>query len=258
MEYLVGYFVQQNKGATERRKSRTLCLMDATGSMSHLLQNAKNTVSIMFERAAAVLKEAKLPDDAFSLKFAVYRNYNTEKILEFSPWETKPANLRKFMEKIGVSGGIAEEAVEIGLWHVNQELNDNEEGVSQVLLIGDAPAQTKKQAVDRRQSSRYDWENSIYKGVNDYQKELVNIIDHDVPVHTFFVDRWAETNFRAIATETGGSAQFLDVNDPVSGSDRLTDMVTEQILKGVAGGDNNQAQALLSVYRSKFPKTYSA
>jgi len=38
--------------------SKTICLMDATGSMSALLQKCKNTVEEMFKRANKVLKDA--------------------------------------------------------------------------------------------------------------------------------------------------------------------------------------------------------
>jgi hypothetical protein len=34
--------------------------MDATGSMSNLLQKAKNSVSIMFERTSEILRDNKI------------------------------------------------------------------------------------------------------------------------------------------------------------------------------------------------------
>ena len=45
---------------------------------------------------------------------------------------------------------IEEEAIEIGLWHAVKE-SEEEEGVSQVILIGDMPAQSKEQVIARRQ-----------------------------------------------------------------------------------------------------------
>jgi hypothetical protein len=39
---------------------KTLILMDATGSMSNLLQKAKNSVSIMFERTSEILRDNKI------------------------------------------------------------------------------------------------------------------------------------------------------------------------------------------------------
>lgn len=40
-----------NKGAQGEKYSRTICLMDATASMGHLLNQTKNTVDKMFTRA---------------------------------------------------------------------------------------------------------------------------------------------------------------------------------------------------------------
>lgn len=58
------YLLEINKGpAMSSQCSRTLVLMDATGSMSNLLHKAKNTVGVMFERANDILKST----DAFML-----------------------------------------------------------------------------------------------------------------------------------------------------------------------------------------------
>ncbi|ETN99764.1 hypothetical protein RFI_37703, partial [Reticulomyxa filosa] len=62
---------ERNKGAQKKKTSRTIVLMDATGSMSHLLQKAKNTVSTMFERIATILKEKGEPPNSFEMQFVV-------------------------------------------------------------------------------------------------------------------------------------------------------------------------------------------
>jgi hypothetical protein len=51
--------------------------MDATGSMTNLLQKAKNTVAEMFSRATEVLRETNIPENCVSMQFAVYRNYSS-------------------------------------------------------------------------------------------------------------------------------------------------------------------------------------
>ncbi|CAF4470583.1 unnamed protein product [Rotaria sp. Silwood2] len=88
------FLIQENKGVEGTLSSRTICLMDATGSMSHLLQKSKNTVGTMFERVSLILKENKIDEDSFEVQFVVYRNYNSreDKILQHSPWETKHDN----------------------------------------------------------------------------------------------------------------------------------------------------------------------
>jgi hypothetical protein len=144
------FLVQENKGVEIIRVSRTVCLMDATRSMSHLLQKCKNTVDIMFERAAAILNANNISNDSFQLQFSVYRNYccHEEMILQNSPWETKPDNLRAFMNTINVAGGLGNEAIEIGLWHADQEYDKNE--ITQVILIGDMAPNTQAEVTEHR------------------------------------------------------------------------------------------------------------
>ncbi|CAF3723607.1 unnamed protein product, partial [Rotaria sp. Silwood1] len=113
------FLKNQNQGANlVTASSRTVLLMDATGSMASLLSAAKETVCTMFERAAGILNNLALPSDAFQLQFVVYRDYDCREdgILQSSPWETKPSNLRNFMIPIApMGGGDYEEAIEIGL-----------------------------------------------------------------------------------------------------------------------------------------------
>ncbi|CAF4705970.1 unnamed protein product [Rotaria sp. Silwood1] len=172
--------------------SRTVCLMDATGSMYYLLHKCKNTVDIMFERASEILKEQNIKSDSFQLQFVVYRNYNSreDKILQSSPWETKPDNLRAFMNTIEVEGGWNNEAIEIGLWHANEE--NERENITQVILI--------------------------------------------------------------VAEQTGGRCEMLDINSS-SGSQMLTDLITEEILRNVGG--STKGNALVEAYRKIFHKDYT-
>ena len=69
----------------------------------------------MFERASVVLKEKGLPNDAFQMQLAVYRDYDCkpERILQSSSWETKLTNLRIFMSTIikAMGGSDYEEAI---------------------------------------------------------------------------------------------------------------------------------------------------
>ncbi|CAF1620646.1 unnamed protein product, partial [Didymodactylos carnosus] len=117
------FLIEENREAERKLQSRTVCLMDATVSMSHLLHKCKNTVDIMFERASEILNDHKMKSDSVQIQFAVYRNYNSshDKLLQSSPWESKPNNLRSFMNTTDVDGGWQNEAIEIGLWHANKE-----------------------------------------------------------------------------------------------------------------------------------------
>jgi hypothetical protein len=54
-----------------------MILMDATGSMSALLNKAKNAVGEMYERAGKVLEENKLESSLNLLQYVCYRNYSS-------------------------------------------------------------------------------------------------------------------------------------------------------------------------------------
>jgi hypothetical protein len=66
----------------------------------------------------------------------------------------------------------------------------------------------------------------------------------NIPVHTFFVDDWAEPDFVQIAKITGGTCEFLDVNNQEVGqkmlknkfSTRLLEQIGEQVSKGTGLG----------------------
>ena len=249
------FLKQENKGATESCSSKTICLMDATGSMSHLLQKAKNTVGTMFERASDILNTSGLSPDSFQMQFAVYRNYNVkaDELLQVSPWESKPDNLREFMKTIDPEGGMGNEAIEIGLWHANREVNA--EGVSQVILIGDAAANTVQEvSIKRTQRGENYWKNTKFNIPMHYQTELQPLISEEIPVHAFYVDKRAESNFREISSQTGGRCEMLDINSS-SGAQMLTDLITEEILRNV-GNSNGQGDNLVKQYQNKFGKSY--
>lgn len=101
------------------------------------------------------------------LQFAVYRNYSSpvNLLMQHSAWESDPKSLRKFMEGISVSGGINEEAVEIGLQHALVEVeagNENSIPLRQVFLIGDAPANPTNTVLNRR-GGQNKWVGSKYE-----------------------------------------------------------------------------------------------
>ena len=257
LTYIKRFLGERNVGATGFTDSRTICLMDATGSMSHLLNQAKTTVGTMFERASLILTEHGIPTDSFQMQFAVYRDYDCMKdgILQYSPWETKPENLRKFMETVSAhGGGDYEEAIEIALWHANNEHEKSE--VSQVLLIGDAPSKKKNQisAYRKTYGGEAYWLNSEFKASTHYLNEVAKLKAKNIPVHAFYLDNGAKLNFEEISAATGGKSEFLKINS-AAGSDRLTNLVTEKILNSV-GQARGKGDELVQAYRKKFTKAY--
>ncbi|CAF1053678.1 unnamed protein product [Adineta ricciae] len=247
------FLLEQNLGPNiYSQVSRTVLLMDATGSMSSLLTATKDTVCTMFERASDILKEKKLPSDIFSMQFVVYRNYNSQadKILEVSPWETKGSGLRAFMNTIGPEGGWGEEAIEIGLWHAVNE-SETKESISQVILIGDAPANSLADVSSKRScfGENY-WKKTKFSKPTFYQDELKKLKDKDIPIHTFYLTNYAKSNFEEIAQETKGRCESLDIRSS-AGIDALTNYVTEEVLRKAAG---RQGEEAVKLYREKYGK----
>ena len=257
-EKLKGFLIENNKGPNLNAKaSKTICLMDATGSMANLLLRTKENVSLMFERILDILKDHSLLPDLFELELAVYRDYDClDKVLQVSGWETNPLRLRQFMTTVNANGGgDIPEAIEIGLWHVNKRAE--EARITQVILIGDAPAKTKDEIKNDR--TRYGgeeafWSATEFKERTHYKIELDKIKERAIPIHAFYVGEEARSNFEEIAFETGGKCEFLDVNS-LSGGDRLTDVISTRILSDV-GEINGIKEELVKDYLKKYPKTY--
>ena len=77
MNSVKDFIIRENKGAETESESRTLILMDATGSMNLLLDQTKKTLETMFQRVSDVLKENNFSSNSFQIKIAVFRNYNS-------------------------------------------------------------------------------------------------------------------------------------------------------------------------------------
>ncbi|CAF1187714.1 unnamed protein product [Rotaria sp. Silwood1] len=250
------FLTEQNRGADiPLGVSRTILLMDATGSMSNLLSAAKDTVCTMFKRASDILNDEKLSSDAFQMQFVVYRDYDckADGVLQSSSWETNPTKLRSFMTNIrAYGGGDYEEAIEIGLWHAVQQ-SAEPDGIAQVILIGDAPAKSSA-AIDRDRKATGGesyWNKTNFRNPTHYTSELRKLKDKNIPVHAFYLHDGAKVNFEQIAHETGGNCKFLEINSP-EGADLLTDFVTQEILRKAAG---NHGDAAVEVYKAKYVKT---
>ena len=235
------FILAENKGVTVVPETcRTIILMDATGSMGRLLAACKDTIFTVFERASNILEDRSLPSDAFQVQCVVYRDYDCGAgVLQASNWESKPANLRTFMSAIGAQGGgDYEEAVEIGLWHCNNQhdslLAHGEPGIAQIIIIGDAPAKDEPAIVRDRARYGEEWwqSNTPYKKPTHWMTEMEQLRSKDIPIHAFYLHEGCRTNFIAIAQ--GGRAQPLNIDAP-DGADHLTDLVTKQILERSAG-----------------------
>ncbi|CAF0934036.1 unnamed protein product [Adineta steineri] len=238
------FLAKRNQGANlVTAASRSVLLMDATGSMSSLLSAAKETVCTMFERASTVLSKNGLPDDAFQMQFVVYRDYDckADGILQSSSWETKPSKLRDFMATITArGGGDYEEAIEIGLSHAVEQ-SEQSDGLSQVILIADAPTKDVSAINRDRQTNGGEayWSKTKYKTPTHYLTELQKLKAKNIPIHAFYLHDGAEKNFREMSSATSGRCEKLNINSP-QGAEMLTNFVTEEVLRKTAGSQGNE------------------
>ena len=248
------FLIEKNKGVEIIRASRTICLMDATGSMTNLLHKCKTKVDEMIQRTLQILIKNGYNPNTFQIQLVVYRNYNSreEKILQVSPWETKADNLRTFLNTIQVEGGMGNEAIEIGLLHANRE--NEKEPITQVILIGDAPPNTREEVTGRRKQFGEDyWKGTKFAQATYYEDELAKLSSNNIPIHAFFVDKGAEVAFRMIATATEGRCEFLDINAE-KGSEILAAFIAKQILQSVGGAE--RGHKLANEYEREFGRSY--
>ena len=246
------YLLDQNRGAAIIRNSRTIVLMDATGSMGGLMQKAKNRVYDMFTRIEKILIDKYFDPKVFEMQFAVYRNYDqpANKLLCTSPWTCKSDELNQFMQTIAAGGGWGvQEAVEIGLAHALREHRKNK--ITQVILIGDAISNSKNDVVRKRKSRGEEYWGQFpqFQAPTYYKDELQKLQAANIPVHAFYIPGNPTTlapHYKEIADTTGGTTDKLDINS----SDGLTDLVSQTVLHNV-GGDDKGAE-LVQAYR----KTY--
>ena len=226
--------------------SRTILLMDATGSMSTLMNRAKHTVAIMFERTHEILSQHGC-ESAFELQLAVYRNYGDgDDILAFSTWESDPTNLRRFMERTTAFGGNrfrGNEAVEVGLQHANEEAA-KDMGISQVIIIGDCPP---NESIDIIQNKACISNSSNI--VTDYQREYSKLKAKNIPIHAFYVKPYAKDSFEEMAAATGGECSRLDIETD-AGGEMLTNLTTTKILSNIGGAA--KGKELVDAYMAKY------
>lgn len=238
------FLLNQNKGCviSMAQSSKTLILMDATSSMTNLLAKTKNTLEAMFERVYEVLKSEDLDLSMFQIKIGVYRNYNSREhmILQTSSWENRSNNLISFLRNVRATDGWGNEAIEIGLWQANEEID-----LSQVILIADAPANTKHDVYAKRYRFKETWDYSKYSEATYYEDEIEKLNEKKIPVHAFYVHQRARENFEFIAEKTNGKCEWLDIESD-DGSEKLTNLVNIEVLRNI-GGSN-----LVNCYKNKF------
>lgn len=213
----------------------------------------------------------------------VYRNYSSvSDILASSEWCSKPSQLRKFLNRVEPEGGMGNEAIEIALFQVVQDIQHSEKPITQVILIGDAPPNTLEEAQNRQRSfdrmasrlrgSLWDrfWlytdascQTLVAKCPYDYKTPLAMIAQNGVRIDGFYIvgsgrDDETRDSFEAICSQTKnvkgrGSVTALNVNDPNVGAQELTEAITMTILGDVAS-DAGKAELFRQTYKKLYPR----
>lgn len=247
--FIQTYLLELNRGVEMETEvvSRTICLMDATGSMGSLLDCGKKTITMVFKRAKEVLAEEGANPDCFELQIAFYRNYSSgkDKLLEASNWVKKPDDLETFMNKNDTSGGQGNEAIEIGLFHANREYNNIP--FTQIMIIGDASPNTEAEVIKKREEYRDGfisgkkgedyWKTTEYHVPTFYKHELKKLKAKNVKIYSYYVennDKNLKKSFTELATNEK-ACQFLDVNNAAKGAVDLLDTLAKVILNDIGG-----------------------
>jgi hypothetical protein len=250
---VLDFLLKKNESQFGVVHSRTVIALDATSSMNLLLQHAKAAVTAMLNRTVEVLKDNHVAS-GFQIQFIVYRNYNShpEKILQCSAWENSPTNLVQFIDSTGPSGGWENEAIEMALWHCNQQAANFK--VTQMILIGDAPPNSREETNSKRAGRVLYSTHARYSTPVYFEEQLEKIRENKIRINSFYVAERAKSEFERIAQRTGGSSEALDVHSSTA-ADNLTNIVSTNILKDI--GDNlggGIAQQLIDSYRVKFQR----
>jgi hypothetical protein len=214
--------------------------------MQNLLSQTKLTIGDTFERAGEVLRQHGMDDKGFVLQLCAYRNYNVpvEQVLEHSAYDNRPQVLRDFLSRISIAGGLGSEALELALWHAANEIEAarcaGEEADTQVIFVGDAPAQEMSEVLMKRGDvssgfgGEFYWAQSCFGAPTEWRVQLKRLIALCIPVHAFWLAPRARSQFEEMSRLSAGSCHPLDVSSPASAS-RLTDLLTMAVLKSVGG-----------------------
>jgi len=245
--------VKLNNDAPIKVTSRTVIMLDVTNSMHEALEMTKNQIREFFLRVQQVLQQQQI-DSGFEMQIVAYRNYNApiNELLEFSPWASQPSNLEAALKKLEVNWGWGPEAIEAGFIYVENE--SKSKPITQVILIGDAPAQTAEDATNKRaqghgggesywSSQHPDWApNGLGQpaGAADVIQRMRNTRTPVPPVHAYYIDKRAKASFEQLANMTNGSSGFLNIRKP-GGAEALIGLICTQILETLGGQSARQA-----------------
>jgi hypothetical protein len=220
---------------------KTLIAVDGTSSMIQAIEKVKSILEVSFLRAKAIL-ETKKVNGSFENQVAIYRNYNSDfqQILEYSGFEANSEKLKEFMNKIQVSGGWGNEAVEVMFQYANKLSNLN-----QIILITDARANRDAEVRYKRErmGEKY-WIESGFPLAYDHE-EIAKLKAKGIKIHTLYIklesgasikNKDLEEYCQRISRDTDGTAAEFKVKEETA-SDFLTGFLVKNILSLIGGSE---------------------
>ena len=166
--------------------------------MSSVLAQTLLILDQTFGRTHEILNESNV-EGSFELKMCVYRNYDSpaELLLEKTSFENRPGNIQSFLKTVTANGGWGNEAIEVFYNHVNSL-----QKVDQVILIGDAAANSLREVRNKREyrGESY-WNGNNFPFMNE-DEEIAKIIDKKIPIHSFYIAK--QNYFKEVSKKTGG------------------------------------------------------
>jgi hypothetical protein len=194
-------------------QGRFAILLDATGSMSALINEARRDITEIINRIST---EANCQVE---IEVIIYRDYDVpnHQLIEYSGLQSDPSLLRSWLSKVNVLGGGTNdgEAIEVALARGLQIQN-----LTAVMLAGDEPANSAEHI---RQNGPAGMKSAAQLAA-DFGKQAC-------PIHAFVVGQRASTvqSFKQIADISGGKAGYLN------GSNDMLDMAVMAMLSSLRG-----------------------
>ena len=218
--------------------------------MLNCFDQIKFYVNEMLDRIRVVLIENGVDESTVLMKIGVFRNYDQgiDKVYQESQWETDSKNLKEFLVAASCSGGWEREALEVGLWKATGEI---EAGLSQVIIIGDAAANTADE-MSRKQNDNFGrnyWDEHL-PGLQESSVYVEQLQQKGIPIHTLYLQDRAKEQFEQFSDSTCGESNYLDMNSPAS-ADLFVETVNVMILK------SKRYPPLLESYRKSYGLKFS-
>jgi energy-coupling factor transporter ATP-binding protein EcfA2 len=248
----IAFIKEQNLSSLFKKVSKTVILLDTTGSMGTHITSTKHAITATCEAICGTLKDFGYSKNSYLIKIIAYKQYddgrgNPEKeFITESAWTSDPEVIKTFLNGTPARGGSdpGEEAVECAIFTLKEEKD-----LSQVLVFADAGGNTKEQILHHKNKSGAEhWAKSKYKDVKDFKEELKEFKELNktskIPFFAYPLsnDKTLKNDFEYLAKETGGECKLLDPNS-VTAVKELGLEVGSRIVKDVGGekkGDEMQ------------------